>query len=45
MPGPMSSPNGDKSLQNANIRETLRKKNQLKTGKTSKRRREDNASD
>ncbi len=35
MPGPMSAPNGDKKLvTNAKLRETLRAKGKLKTGKT-----------
>jgi hypothetical protein len=34
MPGPMSAPNGDRSLTNSNTRESLRDKGKLYTGKT-----------
>jgi len=35
MPGPMSAPNGNKKLvTDAKLRESLRAKSQLKTGKT-----------
>ena len=38
MPGPMSAPNGDKTLLDPKKREALRAKGALRTGKTDKKR-------
>lgn len=39
MPGPMSAPNGDARLvRDAKLRDALRSKKQLRTGKTAKKR-------